>query len=133
MEKEKAKAILEIGLHAFLSSGAMKEENRKFFSNVCKSAGIELEIPDSEEQLPPTDELLKILDTRFDKVETLDVVIHLFIADGSFTEEERKFLESLYKKLGLPEDEFENIVKAVERGVESERIWLDTKKKLLNI
>ena len=132
MNKEKITAMLELGLHAFLASGVMQEENKAFFSNMCKSAGVELEIPDSEDKLPPMEDLLKVLDTKVDRVEALNLVIHLFIADGNFTDEERRFLENLYKKLELPENEFENIVKAIEKGVEAERIWLDTRKRLLN-
>jgi hypothetical protein len=127
---DKTTATIELLLHGLLVERDFHEEAIKCFDSICQLGGINVEIPSSKDKLHSIDNLVKVFDTKEDKINILDLLFRLVVADGVFKEGERAFLKEVYAKLGLPENLFDEFVDAVEKTAEGQRIWLDLKRKI---
>ena len=127
---DKTVATIELLLHTLLIDRDVHEESKKVFDSICQICGINVEIPSSKDKLHSIDDLVKTLATKEDKMNILDLLFRLVIADGIFKEEERSFLKEVYTKLGLPESLFNEFVSAVEKTAEGQKIWLNFRKKI---
>ncbi len=113
---DKTTATIELLLQGLLVERDSHEEVIKCLDSICQLGGINVEIPSSKDKLHSIDDLVKVLDTKEDKINILDLLFRLVVADGVFKEGERAFLKEVYTKFGLLENLFDEFVNAVEKN-----------------
>ncbi len=102
------KAFLGLSYHAASANGVVEETETLMIQEYCKEMNIEYEESDAKIDYNSVIEVFKGSDIKHKKISFIEI-IGLLYSDGKYDETERNFAKNYANKIGLADDDVEQL------------------------
>lgn len=126
------KNLMDIACHAAYSDGSLQIEEKEILERTAKAFDFNYVVPEFITELPPLNSIASLINLKHKKMEIIDFVFHILIANGICTTEEQNFMEHLCKELGIEDENLiSNFIALMVDFANKENEWKNIKAKIL--
>ena len=118
LKKENKELFLKVCVQAAMANDVFENEEKEMIVAYCKEMDISENISDNIEDFDTILERLAFQTSNMEKNIIVLEILGLLKSDGLFDEQERRFMESLMKKLKIKEDVLSKYENLIERYTE---------------
>lgn len=126
------KSLMDIACHAAYSDGSLQIEEKEILERTAKAFNLNYVVPEFITELPPLHSIASLINLKQKKMEVIDFVFHILIANGICTTEEQNFMKQLCEELGIEDKNLiSNFIALMVDFANKENEWKDAKTKIL--